>query len=33
MTGSILTAIGKAKLARATPENQLEIAHVAVERK
>ncbi|WP_409342634.1 phage tail protein [Paenibacillus sp. MBLB4367] len=30
MTGSILTVIGKAKLASATPENQLEIAHVAV---
>ncbi|TMV43065.1 hypothetical protein FE783_36365 [Paenibacillus mesophilus] len=30
MTGSILTAVGKAKLASATPENQLEITHVAV---
>ncbi|MFC3772946.1 phage tail protein [Paenibacillus sp. GCM10012303] len=30
MTSAILTAIGKAKLARATSENQLEITHVAV---
>lgn len=30
MTGSILTAVGKAKIASATPENQLEISHVAV---
>jgi phage-related tail fiber protein len=30
MTGTILTAIGKAKLASATSENQLEITHVAV---
>ncbi|RKN78293.1 phage tail protein [Paenibacillus ginsengarvi] len=30
MTGSILTVIGKAKLANATSENQLEITHVAV---
>ena len=30
MTGAILTAIGKAKIASATPEDQLQITHVAV---